>query len=591
MVTTGARAPRDTHPTAPPNVAYWVQFRRGSKYQGEYGFDWVEWTRNSANIPATDFDDMVSVTGTAISNFVECFDPGLPGIPAQPGTPGLPRPATPPAPAAAPPAATAGLPTQPEAPLQPITLTSALPPPPPLPATLPVPAKPPIPPRYAPVTGLYKQSYQQQLQKGYHRQLVQGNDYYVPWCSMRPHQTIQLKLEVEFLNKNPVQPTNHFTVLPDTNYLVTINSQPNTGPMNLLPVNGQVLDVTIECLHPAPETRLRVVDELGAAVGELTLAENLYDYQLPLRVVYVLLGSPTNPTDLLDQIPRRPLSANPRALPALQNQFAALRSQGVDFITFLNEHALNQACITCTVATPAKPYQLLIDPDQWHKDTMYSTATGELLDKDRLGDYCTPLVEALYGPAFAAFTGITMFVFQPALRLTPGGPYAASGQNKPVAARALSIFQAGLVQGKASTIAHEVAHVLGLTHSFPMGAGEENNDVQGLQNIVAFKPGLILKQKADLATLIAAAATPPTPAEQSRIKALQIVIKVSETELAESSARVAMYARNPFKFTQQSTKNLMDYDPGDDRCSLWYWQWPTMQSDVATYYGTKSLAK
>ena len=550
MVTTGAAPRRNTHPTAPLDVAYWVQFRRGDAhggpaYTGTYGFDWVEWKRNSANNPHTAYDDLVSITGTPIRNYVQCYDPGIPDIPAQPAT------ATQPA----------------------------------------IPLRPGIPPRYAAITGMYKQRYEDELHKGYDKLIVQGNDYYVPWLSVRPRQTVQLKLEVEFLNKNPVQATNLFTVATHPDYLVTINGKTNAAPMQLVPQNKQVLDVTIESLRPSAAASLRVEDEHKNLVGQLNIADNTTVYELPLRVVYVLVGKPMNPSDPVGATPPRPLYAPTGALAALQRQFQALHSQGTDLLTFLNEHSLNQAHITCTFANPTAPYQLLIDPDQWKKAGLYSTSSGELLDKDRLAGYCGPLVNALYGAAFAAFQGITIYVFEPPLALTTEGIIAAAGSNRPVAARTLSIFQAGLTERKASTIAHELGHVLGLTHAFPMPAGDEDRKIQEL---VSQKAGIAItlpNQKAALAADLAAAATPPTAAEQTSIQSKQQIIQIVENQNKEADAQLAMYARNPFKFTKQSTTNLMDYDAGDRRCMLWQWQWPLLQADIVAYYGTAVAAR
>lgn len=553
MVTTGPAPTRNTHPTAPLDLAYWVQFRRGDyrggpAYTGTYGFDWVEWKRNSANNPHTAYDDLTHVTGTHIRDYVQCYDPGIPDTPAQPAT------ATTPA----------------------------------------IPAKPGIPPHYAAVSGLYKQRYEDELHKGYPKRIVQGNDYYVPWLSVQPHQTVQLKLEVEFLNKNPVQPTNLFTVAPHPDYLVTINGKPNTAPMQLVPVDKQVLDVTIESLRPSAATSLRVEDEHNNLVGELQIADNTTVYELPLRVVYVLRGIPMNPKDPLDATPRRPLYAPTGALATLQNQFQALRSQGVDLPTFLNQHSLNQALIRCTFQTPTTPYQLLMDLDQWKKDRQYSPSTNQLSDSKGLAKYCTDLANSVHGPAFAAFRGVTIYVFELDVAPDPGqGATNASGSNVPVVASTLRLFQSGLTgpgQGKASTVAHELGHVLGLTHAFPMPSGYEDGEIKQLLS-QKIGPTIVLPgQIALLAQAKAAAATPPTPVEQADIQAKQDSVKITTDQLTEINAQLAMYANNPFKFTKQSTHNMMDYDAADNRCFYWHWQWFLLQADVAAYYGTTTAA-
>jgi len=133
--------------------------------------------------------------------------------------------------------------------------------------------------------------------------------------------------------------------------------------------------------------------------------------------------------------------------------------------------------------------------------------------------------------------------------------------------------------------------VLGLTHAFPMPAGYENAEIQKLINGKASVNGVLPGLKTALAVAIAAAATPPTPAEQQDIQNRQTVIQAYEQQRQEADAQLTLYANNAFKFVQQSTINLMDYDPGDRRCMLWHWQWALLQADLVAYYGTTSAAR
>lgn len=531
MVTTGAAPRRNTHPTAPLDVAYWVQFRRGDAhggpaYTGTYGFDWVEWKRNSANNPHTAYDDLTAVMGKSIGNYAFCYDPGQPPIPAQPAT------ATQPA----------------------------------------IPLKSGIPPRYAPVTGLYKQRYEDELHKGYAKLIVQGNDYYVPWLSLRPHQTVQLKLEIEFLNKNAVQPTNLFTVAAHPDYVVTIAGKTNAAPMQLVPKNKQVLDVTIECLRPSAAATLRVEDEHQNLVGQLNIADNTLVYELPLRVVYVLVGKPLNPKDPIGATPPRPLYAPPGHQAALQRAFESL-----NFIDYLNNHTLNQALITCAVQAPAPgpapqplapAYQLLIDEAQWKADGFLQS--GVLQKPDQLTEYCENLAAA--HPNIGPFSGITIFVHELDRPPSVAGPIAASGSILPVKAKTLTIYQAGIVAGKKSTLAHELGHVFGLKHSFldtPTTTGDDDNATAGA----------VAQQLATLQAMVPGASG----------SGLQNV----NNSINNLSLNLGLHQNNPFKFNQFSTENLMDYEQGaaNTRLSYWHWQWFLMQADVAAYYGTTTAAR
>jgi len=530
MVTTGAHSPQNTNRAAPLDVAYWVQFRRGdyrggTVYTGTYGFDWVEWKRNSANNPATAYDDLTAVMGKPISNYAFCYDPGLPGISAQ--------------------AATA---TQPA-----------------------IPTKPAILPHYAVVAGLYKQRYEDELHKGYTKLIVQGNDYYAPWLSLRPHQTVQLKLEVEFLNKNPVQPTNLFTVAAHSDYLVTITGKTNAAPMQLVPKNKQVLDVTIECLRPSAAIALRVEDEHKNLVGQLNIADNTTVYELPLRVVYVLVGKPMNPKDPVGATPPRPLYARPGNQATLQRAFERLL-----FIDYLNKHTLNQALITCVLHAPppaptppplAPAYQLLIDEDQWKAD---GHLKGGVLQPDQLPEYCEKLATA--HPAIGPFSGLTIFVHELDRTPSPVGLIAASGSILPVGAKTLMIYREGLRAGKKSTLAHELGHVLGLKHCFldtPATTGDDDNATVGA----------VAQQLAKLQAMVTGASGTGLQNVNNSINSLTL--------------NLALHQNNPFKFSQFSTENLMDYELGaaNTRLSYWHWQWFLMQADVTAYYGTKTVAR
>jgi hypothetical protein len=50
----------------PPEREAWVKFRRGPKYRGEYGFDWVEWQRDSG--------ELTHVQSVPIADFTHCYD-------------------------------------------------------------------------------------------------------------------------------------------------------------------------------------------------------------------------------------------------------------------------------------------------------------------------------------------------------------------------------------------------------------------------------------------------------------------------------------------------------------------------------------
>jgi hypothetical protein len=340
---------------------------------------------------------------------------------------------------------------------------------------------------------------------------------------------------------------------------------------------------------------------IGLAADEAlvpeTIAENLFVYELPLRVVYVLRGVPYDKKAPVGATPPRPLYAHPGSLATVQTLFEQL-----DFLTYLNTRTLNQALITCVLQSPppstvpsqpSAPYQVLIDKAEWKAAGFLK---GGVLQPKGLHEHCEKKANALYG----SFNGLTLFVNELNIPPEGGGEIAASGAIVPVAARTLLVYRKGLEVGKKSTIAHELGHVLGLRHAFPMA--DENGLMRNNLDFVSVRASILVAQQAELAKL-QQGATPSTPttvitptiqAEQDAIKAKSNDVLLSQQLITRATVELATFTKNPFKFNQFSTENIMDYDPSeavDQRYSFWHWQWGVLQDDVAAHYGTKTLAR
>ena len=96
--------------------------------------------------------------------------------------------------------------------------------------------------------------------------------------------------------------------------------------------------------------------------------------------------------------------------------------------------------------------------------------------------------------------------------------------------------------------------------------------------------------KTALSKATAAASAPPTTAEQKDMQDRAVAIQLAEAQVIRAAGEVAIFTNNAFKFTKQSTHNIMDYDAADNRCFYWHWQWALLQADVSAYYGTTSAA-
>jgi hypothetical protein len=123
---------------------------------------------------------------------------------------------------------------------------------------------------------------------------------------------------------------------------------------------------------------------------------------------------------------------------------------------------------------------------------------------------------------------------------------------------------------------------------------DEPPELVALGRTIPALQALVALEQAAIAQLQQAASTPPTPAEQAAITPKAKVLTNLIDWINGLLSRNALYANNPFKFTQSSTENMMDCDPSsavDQRLSFWHWQWALLQADITSYYGTTSAAR
>lgn len=561
-------------------------FRRGTSYDGEYGFDWVEWqhepkarhTAASAHHHKGNYDPITKVQGIDIANYTHWYDEHQQACVPAPGD-----------------------------------LHAAF-----------------------------------ALQDEYDIAQVCGADYYVPWLSVLPGQTVKLQLVVEAFTTAPAAGT-YLTFRPDKSgqYQVTVNGATD-AQIRLVPTAtpaaAQVLDVEIKCLKAGPAVTLVATNEQGTVLGQLNAVGNDHLHRLPVRLVYLVKDAappvpPLPPGSSRADVAQAALkaaaieeAANRAAVQALE---AAVQAVGLP--AYLNAHALNQAGIQVVLEKPAKPLFVAFSASEWAgkfydpatnclTDYVYNKLVKDKLNKDVERQYKDSVLDkaftayvAKYEKA-ASFRGVIVCVSE--LNKPKSEGVGGVAHTTPVDFRFCLIFE----QNKANktTYAHEIAHLLGLEHMF-WGQKEQDNfkitegNWETRRDNVAKRKVRTLERKAAMAhneagvatvqnniTLLKAALADPNcshrveyqrmvVAKKKEIEAAQRInsgmaaeIKTDERQNGVDAKKTAQEAgvlkRNPFKWAFGSTGNIMDYS--SKRNCFTRYQWAVMREDVKAFYGS-----
>lgn len=162
---------------------------------------------------------------------------------------------------------------------------------------------------------------------------------------------------------------------------------------------------------------------------------------------------------------------------------------------------------------------------------------------------------------------------------TAGG----SSYNNPLTNNHCIIFKSNI--GHLPSYAHEIAHTLGLEHTFKEGqtVQQKITDVQNKLTEYRRKQNVErTKKTTHLSANQAYYSTHPTEKSEA-IKALDENIKSYNEIIKYYEDELNILKKNPYKFEDQKTENIMDYDLQNQKTFL-KWQWRVIEDETKKYY-------
>ncbi len=223
--------------------------------------------------------------------------------------------------------------------------------------------------------------------------------------------------------------------------------------------------------------------------------------------------------------------------------------------TYLNTQALNQALLQCKIG---KVYDVIIDENEWIADDLIVEDSCMFKDVEVLEKFNNEFKKQY--PIKAKKRGIVLFL-SPLRKKEAGG----EGEINEIDAKRLVVYQSNL--WKKETFAHEISHVLGLTHPFQEKVGQKkiNEYDQYIIEIDDYFNSL-LKNK-----------TPETEIAKEW--------SYYKNNYRDVRSYLNLYYRNPYMFDKKKTENIMDYS--NKKKSFWKYQWKAMQDDIIKFYNVK----
>ncbi|MBV6881767.1 hypothetical protein NG800_018465 [Epilithonimonas ginsengisoli] len=162
---------------------------------------------------------------------------------------------------------------------------------------------------------------------------------------------------------------------------------------------------------------------------------------------------------------------------------------------------------------------------------------------------------------------------------TTGG----SSYNNPLTNKHCIIFKSNI--GHLPSYAHEIAHTLGLEHTFKEGQTVQQKITDAQNKLTEYRRKQNVERTKKTTHLSANQVYYSThPTEKSEaIKALDENINSYNEIIKYYEDELNILKKNPYKFEDQKTENIMDYDLQNQK-TFFKWQWRVIEDETKKYY-------
>lgn len=403
-----------------------------------------------------------------------------------------------------------------------------------------------------------------------------GNDYYCSWLNLLKNQEVDLDIEVEEIEQ--LDPTDNTEIIFESSNPDLIEIVPDKLPLKDLISGGLIIKNLggndIRNYYSAANLvkiknkgllnqncQIKVFAELNKKkeeVGKLMAIKNDEESKYTINI-YVIKSYLVRDAVFGESV--------------IDNKINSIG--GLSAIEeHLNKKSLNQASVQV---------KLMYNPDtnlpyDWgfrrvslinaSKEVRYKDMIDEnTMEVKNTGIYMNYINDRfkLMFPSLVSKKGI--FLYLTSLK-DPGAGGAAF--TVPLENKHCIIFNTNL--DHLSSYAHELAHTLGLSHSFPDSTLTNDQEIAETQ----IKLNNERTKKTNHLTNYAAyyAANPQKKRE---------VEGIFDAKIKYFKERLVVLRKNPHKFIQDKTDNIMDYNLSN-QLSLFKWQWEVIRDEAKSYY-------